>query len=109
MYINLDRCLAQKGISVNAAAKAIGMPEATFRTKLKDRAFDTEEAFEILSKYFHYDENQLLEINFSNARCTEDTNLNKYVNKKKSAGKVDLVVAVINALYLLQQDMEKSY
>lgn len=62
----------------------------------------------ILSKYFHYDENQLLEINFSNARCTEDTNLNKYVNKKKSAGKVDLVVAVINALYLLQQDMENG-
>lgn len=62
----------------------------------------------ILSKYFHYDENLLLEINFSNARCTEDTNLNKYVNKKKSAGKVDLVVALINALYLLQQDMENG-
>lgn len=60
----------------------------------------------ILSKGFSYDENELLEINFSNARCTEDTNLNKFVNKKKSAGKVDLVVAVINALYLLQQDME---
>lgn len=60
----------------------------------------------ILSGYFHYDENRLLEINFTNARCTEDTNLNKYVNKKKSAGKVDLVVAVINALCLLQLDME---
>ncbi len=60
----------------------------------------------ILSKYFHYSENQLLEINFSNARCTEDTNLNKYVNKKKSAGKVDLVVATINAICLLQMDME---
>lgn len=60
----------------------------------------------ILSGHFHYDENQLLEINFTNARCTEDTNLNKYVNKKKSAGKVDLVVAVINALCLLQLDME---
>lgn len=62
----------------------------------------------ILSKYFHYSENQLLEINFSNARCTEDTNLNKYVNKKKSAGKVDLVVATINALCLLQMDMESG-
>lgn len=59
----------------------------------------------ILKKTFAYDENRLLEINFQNARCTEDTNLNKYVNKKKSAGKVDMVVAVINALYLLQQDM----
>lgn len=60
---------------------------------------------QILSRHFHYDENQMLEINFQNARCTEDTNLNKYVNKKKSAGKVDMVVAVINAMYLLQQDM----
>jgi phage terminase large subunit-like protein len=60
---------------------------------------------QILSKQFNYDENRMLEINFQNARCTEDTNLNKYVNKKKSAGKVDMVVAVINAIYLLQQDM----
>jgi phage terminase large subunit-like protein len=62
---------------------------------------------QILSKKvsFHYDENLMLEINFQNARCTEDTNKNKYVNKKKSAGKVDMVVALINAVHLLQQDM----
>jgi len=59
----------------------------------------------ILSKLFYYDENLMLEINFQNARCTEDTNLNKYVNKKKSEGKVDMVVALINAIYLLQQDL----
>ena len=59
----------------------------------------------ILQRNFRYDENRMLEINFENARCTEDTNLNKYVNKKKSAGKVDCVVALINAVYLLQQDM----
>lgn len=59
----------------------------------------------ILKKLFKYAENLMLEINFQNARCTEDTNLNKYVNKKKSAGKVDMVVALINATYLLQQDM----
>ena len=47
----------------------------------------------------------MLEINFQNSRCTEDTNLNKYVNKKKSAGKVDMVVSLINSIYLLQQDM----
>ena len=28
-----------------------------------------------------------------------------YVNKKKSNGKVDMVVALINAVYLLQQDV----
>jgi len=59
----------------------------------------------ILSGQFRYDENQMLEINFQNARCTEDTNLNKYVNKKKSRGKVDMVVALINAVYLVEQDM----
>ena len=59
----------------------------------------------ILNKMFVYDENLMLEINFQNARCTEDTNLNKYVNKKKSAGKVDMVVSLINAVYLVEQDM----
>lgn len=56
----------------------------------------------ILSRNFQYFENQMLEINFQNARCTEDTNLNKYVNKKKSAGKVDMVVSLIIAIFLLQ-------
>lgn len=59
----------------------------------------------VLSKEFEYDENRLLEINFQNARCTEDTNLNKYVNKKRSAGKVDMVVALINAVCLAQIEM----
>lgn len=57
----------------------------------------------ILQQEFQYMDNRMLEINFQNARCTEDTNKNKYVNKKKSAGKVDMVVALINAMYLLQQ------
>ncbi|MBR2284900.1 MAG: terminase [Ruminococcus sp.] len=56
----------------------------------------------VLSRKFHYGTNKMLEINFANARCTEDTNLNKYVNKKRSTGKVDMVVSLINALYLLQ-------
>ncbi|MBR2160524.1 MAG: terminase [Clostridia bacterium] len=53
---------------------------------------------------FQYTENRLLEINFQNARCTFDTNKNRYVNKKRSKGKVDMVVALINAVYLLEQD-----
>jgi len=58
----------------------------------------------ILSKEFQYESNRLLEINFQNARCVYDTNKNQYVNKKKSTGKVDMVVSLINAVYLLQQD-----
>ena len=56
----------------------------------------------ILKRKFRYSDNLMLEINFENARCTEDTNLNKYVNKKKSSGKVDMVVSLINAVYLMQ-------
>lgn len=59
----------------------------------------------ILHKTFRYEENLLLEVNFQNAKCTYDTNMNRYINKKKSAKKVDCVVSIINALYLLQQDM----
>ena len=59
----------------------------------------------VLKKELLYDENQMLEINIQNARCTEDTNLNKYVNKKRSNGKVDMVMATIDAMYLLQQDL----
>lgn len=58
----------------------------------------------ILSREFKYTQNNLLEINFQNARCVYDTNKNQYVNKKKSKGKVDMVVSLINAVYLLQQD-----
>lgn len=56
----------------------------------------------ILKNEFRYDKNLLLENNFQNARCTQDTNLNKYVNKKRSNGKVDMVVSTINAVCLLQ-------
>lgn len=59
----------------------------------------------IMNKKWHYEENKLLEINFENAKCTFDTNMNRYVNKKKSNGKVDMVVALINSIYLLQQDV----
>lgn len=59
----------------------------------------------IVNKEVQYEENKLLEINFQNARCTFDTNMNRYVTKKKSKGKVDMVMALINACYLLQQDV----
>lgn len=58
----------------------------------------------ILKKEFSYEKNPMLEINFQNARCIYDTNMNQYVAKKKSKGKVDEVVSLLNALYLLEQD-----
>lgn len=59
----------------------------------------------VLTEQFGYESNRLLEINFANARCLYDTNLNRYVNKKKSTGKIDMVAALINALYLQEQEM----
>ena len=59
----------------------------------------------ILNKDFVYTETKLLEINFTNCVQTEDTNLNKYLNKKKSKNKIDMVMAMVNALYLLQQEV----
>lgn len=59
----------------------------------------------IVNKEFQYEPNALLEINFENARCTFDTNMNRYITKKRSSGKIDMVFAILNALYLLQQDI----
>lgn len=53
---------------------------------------------------FEYEKNPLLELNFTNAKCVYDTNMNRYVTKKKSQGKVDGVVSLINATCLLQLD-----
>ena len=58
----------------------------------------------ILSQEFKYTNNLIYEINFQNARCLYDTNNNMYVAKKRSQGKVDMVVSTIIATYLLQQD-----
>lgn len=54
MYNNLSRQLKAKGLSVNAAAAAIGMPEPTFRGKMtvKERSFSIEEAIVIKQNLF---------------------------------------------------------
>lgn len=57
----------------------------------------------ILNMEVQYCKNTFLEINFQNARCVYDTNKNFYV-AKKSNGKVDMVVSLIDAVYLIQQD-----
>lgn len=59
----------------------------------------------VLTEMFRYEPNRLLETNFSNARCLYDTNLNRYVNKKKSTGKIDMVASLINAICLLEKEM----
>lgn len=52
MYANLRDSLNKKGLSLNAAAKIIGIPEPTFRTKVQERSFSVEEAFLIKENLF---------------------------------------------------------
>ena len=58
----------------------------------------------ILTNRFTCEYNEFLLINFQNVICTRDTNLNSYVNKKLSAGKIDEVAALINAVYLARKE-----
>lgn len=62
----------------------------------------------ILKKNYAYEKNQLFEINVANAREVKDTNLNSYVNKKKSTGKIDMLAATINAMVLWNLELEEG-
>lgn len=58
----------------------------------------------IVNGEMRYATNTLLEINFENARCVFDTNMNRYIHKKRSNGKVDMVFAILDGLFLLLDD-----
>lgn len=60
----------------------------------------------IIDGNFLYQENELLENNYKNARIIYDTTMNIYVNKKKSAGKIDGVYATADAMYLWKLDID---
>jgi phage terminase large subunit-like protein len=59
----------------------------------------------IMNEEFAYVYNQLFEINVANAREVKDNNLNSYVNKRKSRGRIDMLAATINAMYLWNNEM----
>lgn len=59
----------------------------------------------ILNSEFRYEKNTLLEINFQNTKVAYDTNMNRYIHKKKSNGKIDMVAATINAVVLLNLEV----
>ena len=62
----------------------------------------------ILKQEFLYEKNELLEINFANAKEVLDTNLNGYVNKRKSNGKIDMVAALINAMVFWEKEFSEG-
>lgn len=62
----------------------------------------------ILKEKFAYETNRLYELNFSNAREVKDNNLNTYINKKKSNGKVDMVAATVNSIVLWIAEIENG-
>lgn len=62
----------------------------------------------VFKEQFAYEKNRLYELNFANAREVKDNNLNTYINKKKSAGKVDMVAATINAMVLWDLEIKEG-
>ena len=61
----------------------------------------------ILKKEFTYLSNKLLEINFQNAKLKPmGEHQNMMISKKRSNGKIDMVASLINAIYLMQQDID---
>jgi phage terminase large subunit-like protein len=59
----------------------------------------------VLRQEFHYTPNTLFEINVQNAKVVENNNKDIYINKKKSTGKVDMLAAMINSIWMMQQDV----
>ena len=57
-----------------------------------------------MNKEIQFEDNPLLIQNFQNARVIYDTNLNKYVTKKKSTGKIDMLAAGFSAVHLLMEN-----
>lgn len=62
----------------------------------------------ILKGDFAYEQNTLFEYNVSNAREVKDSNLNSYINKKKSTGKIDMLASTINAMVLWNMEREEG-
>lgn len=79
-------------VQVRQHSDTLHMPTKLLKEKLFDKAC-------------RIAKNKLFELNFENAQMTYDTNMNQYINKKRSNGKVDMVMATIDALYLAQQDI----
>lgn len=62
MYANLERAINESGMSWRSVAAAIGMPESTFRYKMKEGGISIEDAFTIKSRVLpKYDLNYLFE------------------------------------------------
>lgn len=62
----------------------------------------------IIEGDFCYDKNELLENNFKNSRQIFNNNMDIYVNKKKSAGKIDMVYATADAVFLWKNDIDSG-
>lgn len=62
----------------------------------------------IIQQKVGYEANILFERNVSNAREVFDNNLNSYVNKRKSTGKIDMLAATIDAVTLWNTELEEG-
>ena len=58
----------------------------------------------ILKGEFAYEPNPMLEINFQNSRTVYDSNQNLWLDKRKQAGRIDMVASLVTAIHLLEKD-----
>lgn len=82
-------------IEVSQHSSTLGYPFKLMRDK-------------ILKGDFHYETNDLLETNFKNTRQILNNNMDLYVTKKRSAGKIDMVFSTVDAVYLWNRDIEEG-
>ena len=57
----------------------------------------------VYNKEIKFVNNKLLFQNFQNARLVYNSNMDKYINRKRSTGKIDMVMALFDAVYLLNE------
>lgn len=55
----------------------------------------------VYEQTLEYEKNELFEINFQNAKSRFDGGMREFVDKKHSAGRIDIVDAILNAFYML--------
>lgn len=102
-YDKYQAISSMRRISEEAGLEAIEVVQAplnlhsTFKT-IKEH---------VLKGNFHYEKNDLLEIHFKNARQVESNNLDMYVNKKKSSGKIDMLFSTADAVFLWHKEIEE--
>lgn len=62
----------------------------------------------ILNEQFSFETNYILRMNLLNAKMVTNTNMSYMLNKKKSDGKIDMAAAIVDALAVIQFQIDEN-